>query len=264
MIPDAGNATVAGSENHILSFSATVENLEPFSFSNILSYPTVSACRNEYPLPSYNPALMRPAFVLIKPLIDILLIIISAPAWIPVCLITALCIWLEDRSCPIFFQKRIGLDGQEFTIWKFRTMIPDAGQALDRFISSNESIRSAWDETFKLKEDPRITAVGRWIRRYSIDELPQLVNILMGHMSLIGPRPLPAYHHRQLSASTRAVRELVKPGLTGLWQISGRSDIGNRGMELWDPYYVRNWSPKLDLSILFRTIRTVLNGSGAY
>ncbi len=211
-----------------------------------------------------NSYLDSTALFVVKPLCDVALVALTALVWAPLCLVIAVAIWLEDGAWPLFFQKRVGRDGRLFTMWKFRTMHPNAGELLRKQLLNDGAVKHAWDDAYKLKNDPRITRVGRVLRRYSLDELPQVVNVLLGHMSLVGPRPLPEYHHCRLSPSTQEIRQQVRPGLTGLWQVSGRSDIGNRGMELWDPFYVRNWSLWLDFSIITRTARAVVRGTGAY
>ena len=195
---------------------------------------------------------------------DLLSILLLAPLWVPVIAILALAVWLSDRASPFYGQERIGENGQPFVALKLRTMVPDAEAVLQRALDSDEARRLEWETTFKLEHDPRITTVGGFLRRTSLDELPQLLNVLNGDMSLVGPRPLPLYHHADLPLRVRALRERVRPGITGLWQVSGRSDAGNVGMERWDPYYVRNWSLWLDAVILVRTLRVVLRGSGAY
>jgi lipopolysaccharide/colanic/teichoic acid biosynthesis glycosyltransferase len=143
-------------------------------------------------------------------------------------------------------------------------MVPNAERVLEESLKKDESLRAEWEKNFKLKKDPRITRVGRFLRKTSLDEIPQLVNVLDGTMSLVGPRPLPEYHFTELSPQVRSLRNKVRPGITGLWQVSGRSDSGNEGMEKWDPYYVRNWSIWLDVVILFRTFKAVFFASGAY
>lgn len=199
-----------------------------------------------------------------KRALDLSLVILSAPFWVPLCLLLAGLTWLDDRHSPLFKQERVGQNGQKFFTWKFRTMVPNAEDVLKRHLAENAELRAEWEANFKLRRDPRITRTGNLLRKTSLDELPQLVNVLRGEMSLIGPRPLPEYHHQQLSPETRRMREKMAPGMTGLWQVSGRSEAGNEGMERWDPYYVRHWSFGLDLSILIRTVRVVLLGSGAY
>lgn len=199
-----------------------------------------------------------------KRVFDVLAVVLSAPVWLPVCAVLALTIWLQDRGHPIFLQPRVGRNGELFTTWKFRTMLPNAEEVLRWRLEHDEELRREWETHYKLRQDPRITPIGGLLRKTSLDELPQLVNVLLGQMSLVGPRPLPAYHQAQLSPSAQHLRARVRPGMTGLWQVSGRSEAGNTGMERWDPYYVRNWSIWLDLVILMRTVRVVLRGSGAY
>ncbi|WP_045235234.1 exopolysaccharide biosynthesis polyprenyl glycosylphosphotransferase [Deinococcus pimensis] len=200
----------------------------------------------------------------VKRAFDVTAVVLSAPVWLPVCLLIALAIWLEDRGNPLFLQDRVGEGGRLFKTWKFRTMLPNAEEVLRRTLQENPALRAEWEANYKLRRDPRVTKVGVVLRKLSLDELPQLVNVVLGDMSLVGPRPLPPYHQQQLSSSTQFLRSRVRPGMTGLWQVSGRSEAGNLGMERWDPYYVRNWSVWLDLIILFRTVRVVLLGSGAY
>jgi exopolysaccharide biosynthesis polyprenyl glycosylphosphotransferase len=177
----------------------------------------------------------------------------------PVMLVLALAVRLSGPGPVLFRQVRIGEGGVPFTMLKFRSMVADADQRLDAVRALNE-----FDGVlFKVRNDPRVTRVGRWLRRLSLDELPQLINVLTGSMSLVGPRPpLPtevASYDEQVSR-----RLLVKPGLTGLWQISGRSDLSWEHSVRLDLRYVENWSLALDLGILVRTVRAVLRGSGAY
>jgi lipopolysaccharide/colanic/teichoic acid biosynthesis glycosyltransferase len=195
---------------------------------------------------------------------DLLVVLALAPFWMPLVALLALAIWLSDRGSPFYAQERVGENGRLFAAHKLRTMVPDAEGVLARALEADPALREEWDTYFKLEKDPRITRVGAFLRRTSLDELPQLFNVLTGEMSLVGPRPLPRYHHDELPERVRTLRDRVRPGITGLWQVSGRSDAGNIGMERWDPYYVRNWSPWLDIVILVRTFRVVLKGSGAY
>ena len=208
--------------------------------------------------------LTRPLPRALKRTFDLAVVLLLAPVWMPVVGLAMGGIWLGDRRSPFYAQKRIGRNGEAFGALKLRTMVTDAESALDAALDADPALREEWEITFKLENDPRITRVGALLRRTSLDELPQLVNVLRGEMSLVGPRPLPAYHHGELPGRVRELRERVRPGITGLWQVSGRSDSGNVGMERWDPYYVRNWSLWLDAVILVRTVRVVLKGSGAY
>lgn len=199
-----------------------------------------------------------------KQALEALAIVLAAPVWAPVCLLLALVIWFEGRAHPLFWQLRVGHGGRPFRTWKFRTMVPDAEVVLQRRLAEDLELRREWEASFKLTHDPRITRVGRFLRKTSLDELPQLLNVLRGEMALVGPRPLPHYHHQELPDYVRSLRERVRPGMTGLWQVSGRSQIGTAGMEKWDTYYVRNWSIWLDAVILIQTLRVVIKGQGAY
>ena len=208
--------------------------------------------------------LTRPLPKALKRAFDLTVVLLLVPFWVPVVALAMALIWLEDRGSPFYAQRRVGRDGRTFGALKLRTMVTDAESVLQAALDADPALRQEWEITFKLEDDPRITRVGAFLRRASLDELPQLINVLRGEMSLVGPRPLPAYHHDELPARVRELRERVRPGITGLWQVSGRSDSGNVGMERWDPYYVRNWSLWLDAVILVRTVRVVFKGSGAY
>lgn len=208
--------------------------------------------------------LTNPVARFTKRAMDIFMTLITAPIWMPVCGLVALLVWMQDGESPLFVQDRVGMDGRAFRMWKFRTMLPRAEEVLERKLAEDPELMKEWREHYKLKRDPRITTLGVVLRRSSLDELPQLFNVLRGDMSLVGPRPLPEYHYAQLSGRVRRLRDQVRPGITGLWQVSGRSEVGASAMQQWDPYYVRNWSIWLDIVIMVRTIRAVLHGRGAY
>ena len=178
----------------------------------------------------------------------------------PLFAIVAFLVWRHDRG-PVFFrQERIGKDGGVFRMLKFRTMVTNAEALLLPVLASagQEAV-----PLYKLRSDPRVTPVGSWLRRYSIDELPQLINVLRGEMSLVGPRPQVQFEVATYGADVRR-RLLVRPGMTGLWQINGRNDLSWEEAVRFDLYYVENWSVVSDLIILWRTGRAVLSGSGAY
>ncbi len=208
--------------------------------------------------------LLNPIARISKQTMELVAVLLLSPVWVPVCLLLALLIRLQTGASPLFRQERVGRHGKLFKTWKFRTMVPNAEEVLEKEMAEKPELREEWNSHYKLKNDPRITPIGKFLRRSSLDELPQLVNILRGEMSLVGPRPLPKYHHQQLPRSVCALRESVLPGVTGLWQVSGRSEAGTAGMERWDTYYVRNWSIWLDTVILFRTFRALLTKEGAY
>ena len=197
---------------------------------------------------------------LAKGLFDAVVAGTALVALAPVLAAVALAVRLSGPGPVLFRQVRIGRDGREFLMYKFRTMHPDAEQRLSELLDDNDHGDSV---LFKMRDDPRVTRVGRLLRRYSLDELPQLFNILRGQMSLVGPRPpLP----REVSRYARDVhrRLLVKPGLTGLWQVSGRSDLDWEESVRLDLYYVENWSVALDAEILWKTVWAVVRGSGAH
>jgi Undecaprenyl-phosphate galactose phosphotransferase WbaP len=208
--------------------------------------------------------LLDPIPRFIKRFSEYSLTVLLFPLWGGIVGLLALLIWAHDRSNPFYVQSRVGMKKSRFKAYKLRTMVPHADQVLEAALKTDPDLRREWDEKCKLRNDPRITPVGRFIRATSLDELPQLVNVLRGEMSWIGPRPLPLYHHEQLPEQVRDLRERVLPGITGLWQVSGRSEVGTTGMEKWDPYYVRNWSIWLDIVILVRTFRAVFTARGAY
>jgi lipopolysaccharide/colanic/teichoic acid biosynthesis glycosyltransferase len=185
---------------------------------------------------------------------------------LPIILITALSIMIES-GFPIFFKHRRASvrGGKEFNFIKFRSMIKNADQMKESLFRENETDGIL----FKMKNDPRMTRVGQFIRKYSIDELPQLINVIKGEMSLVGPRPLPIADFDKADKRSEywdfvKARDRVKPGITGLWQISGRSKLGFKEMVWLDLYYVENQSLLFDLEILFETIPVVLFGKGAY
>jgi Undecaprenyl-phosphate galactose phosphotransferase WbaP len=165
---------------------------------------------------------------------------------------------------PIFFgHRRFGRDGGTFAALKFRTMVPNGDQVLQRHLEANPAAREEWDRDQKLKDDPRVTYLGKWLRRCSLDELPQLWNVLVGEMSLVGPRPIVKSETKRYGRAY-GLYTRVLPGITGLWQVSGRNNTSYDERIAFDEYYVRNWSVWLDTYILGRTIRTVLTGDGAY
>ena len=208
--------------------------------------------------------LLNPVARWMKQLGEVLFILLIAPVWIPICLVLTSLIALCDRANPFYFQQRVGRHGKLFHVLKFRTMVPDAENVLQQKMDESPELSHEWNNNCKLKVDPRITRIGQILRQTSLDELPQFINVLLCNMSLVGPRPLPSYHHEKLPERVRKLREQVLPGITGLWQVSGRSESGNVGMERWDAYYVRNWSIWLDIVIMIRTVRALVRKDGAY
>jgi exopolysaccharide biosynthesis polyprenyl glycosylphosphotransferase len=178
----------------------------------------------------------------------------------PLLLLVALLIKLEDRGPVLFRQTRVGRAGREFPMYKFRSMRPDAEQRLQELLARNHHPQGV---TFKIKDDPRITRVGRWLRKFSLDELPQFYNVLIGNMSVVGPRP-PLPREVALYSLPDRRRLAVRPGITCLWQISGRAEIDFQGQVRLDVRYIENQSLWEDTKILVKTVPAVLSGSGAY
>ncbi|MBB5110606.1 exopolysaccharide biosynthesis polyprenyl glycosylphosphotransferase [Micromonospora echinospora] len=204
-----------------------------------------------------EPTLSGPA-LLVKNLMDRVAAGLGLLMLVPLFTAIALAIRISDPG-PVFFrQPRVGHEGRTFQVWKFRTMYVDAEERLAGLVDRNETDGML----FKMKQDPRVFPVGRFLRASSLDELPQLINVLWGEMSLVGPRPLPADDGDFLGDVRR--RLLVRPGMTGLWQVSGRSDLSWDEAVRLDLYYVDNWSLAYDLSILWRTVGVVLARKGAY
>ncbi len=170
---------------------------------------------------------------------------------------------MRDGGPCVYRHARIGKNGKMFACLKFRSMVPDADAALARHLATDPEARAEWERDFKLRHDIRITRLGRFIRHTSLDELPQLWNVLRGDMSLVGPRPI-VEKELERYGDAAACYMRVRPGITGLWQVSGRNDTGYERRVSLDVSYVRNWTLSGDLLILFRTIGVVLVGRGAY
>ena len=208
--------------------------------------------------------LLVPFAAWVKFFYEMVLVLLFLPVWLPVILILALWVFCTDGTNPFYTQERTGKSGHVFKAIKLRTMVPNADVVLEQLLNSDPAKREEWDTFYKLKDDPRVTRIGYFLRRFSLDEFPQFINVLKGDMALVGPRPLPAYHQAELSNESRVIRGSVRPGITGQWQVSGRSDVNLAAMEQWDSYYVRNWSVWMDLYILARSLRVVLFSHGAY
>lgn len=182
-------------------------------------------------------------------------------------LIAVAAVWIKLSSHgPVFYrQMRDGLGGHRVPVWKLRTMYVDGDRLLEEWLREHPEDRAHWNRCFKLRHDPRVLPViGPLLRRTSLDELPQLWSIVTGVMSLVGPRPLPDYHLDQFADEFKALRARVRPGLTGLWQVSARGDGDLDALQALDTFYIRNWSPWLDVYILARTVTAVLRARGAY
>jgi Undecaprenyl-phosphate galactose phosphotransferase WbaP len=208
-------------------------------------------------------SLLRPSRRLMKRTLDLILSSIVVVALAPLMGLLALLVFLTSPG-PIFYgQRRLGRAGIPFTAWKFRTMRRDADAVLAEVLANDLLAKVEWERDHKLRRDPRITGIGRFLRSTSLDELPQVWNVLRGDMSLVGPRPVTAAEIPKYGDQW-AIYTRVRPGITGQWQVSGRNHTTYDERVAWDAFYVHNWSPWLDIVILARTVQTVVRGEGAY
>jgi undecaprenyl-phosphate galactose phosphotransferase len=169
----------------------------------------------------------------------------------------------RDGGPILFGHRRLGADGKSFICWKFRTMVPDAGRVLAELLATDPQARAEWESTCKLKRDPRITPIGKFLRTTSLDELPQLINVLKGEMSLVGPRPIVSDEIRRYGAAFHDYTR-CRPGITGVWQVSGRNDVDYGGRVHMDKQYAHGWSLGTDIKLLWKTLFVVVGRRGAY
>lgn len=201
--------------------------------------------------------------LVIKRCIDILSCLLLIPVVLPVGLVLVLLIRLDSPGSPLYRQIRIGKGGRPLRVYKFRTMVANADTKLKEYLASNPALKTEWERDHKLKHDPRITRMGHFLRKTSLDELPQLLNVAMGDMSLVGPRPIVATEMKKYGAVFDEYCR-VRPGITGLWQISGRNNTTYAERVAFDHYYINNWSVWMDIWILIKTVPVALTGYGAY
>jgi exopolysaccharide production protein ExoY len=194
-----------------------------------------------------------------KRIFDIVVAFVALLLLAPLMLVVALMVRVVLGKDVIFRQQRVGFDGEHFMCFKFRSMVKDGDAVLRAHLSANPAAAQEWRETQKLKDDPRVGALGKALRKTSIDELPQLINVLRGEMSLVGPRPVLADELAERYGRYAAAYLQARPGLTGMWQANGRNSIGYRGRIARDSYYVKHWSLRLDLLLLIKTIPALLS-----
>lgn len=200
---------------------------------------------------------------ILKRTIDLLLTAVFVLFSSPFLLLIAALICLDSRGGIFYRQKRVGHKGKIFKMWKFRTMKENADQVLKSYLDSNPSMKKEWEVTQKLKNDPRVTRVGRFLRKFSLDEIPQLINVVRGEMSVVGPRPY-FPEQEELYGDGNQLYKRVHPGMTGMWQVRGRNTKTFKERARLDEYYIRNWSVWLDIYILLRTVLVVFSNEGAY
>jgi len=218
---------------------------------------------------SVRQSLLSPMARRLKRFVDLVLVLLGGALLLPVIAAIALAIRLSSPGSAFFQQERVGRHGRRFRMWKFRTMAVNAQERLEECLHSDPELRREWQSRHKLRRDPRVVkGIGTFLRRSSLDELPQLWNVLVGEMSLVGPRPIVANEEGRsyLTDFSESYRRYIRvaPGITGLWQISGRNDISYEQRIHLDTYYISNWSLWLDLYILLGTAKAVLWGRGAY
>ena len=195
--------------------------------------------------------------------LELAIVVVAIFLLLPVMVLLALAIWLQDRGSPVFVQQRIGRGGETFPCFKFRSMLVDSDRVLMEHLEAHPHALEEWIADRKLRNDPRVTALGRFLRKSSLDELPPLLNVLLGSMSLVRPRPIVAeeiYRYGRYFQHYCSMR----PGITGLWQVSGRNDVSYRRRVVMDYVYSRSKSVPLDLIIMTRTVRTVIQRRGCY
>ena len=207
--------------------------------------------------------LARKSNRIMKRIFDIIATICGGILILPIFVMIALLIYLDSPGPIVFGHKRIGQGGKEFSCYKFRSMVPNAQEALEVYLKENPAAREEWERDFKLKDDPRVTRIGKFLRKTSLDELPQLWNVLIGNMSLVGPRPIV---RDEIVKYGDYINDfyLVTPGITGVWQVSGRSDTTYEERVLMDSWYVHNWSVWIDIVYLLKTVLVVYKAKGAY
>lgn len=201
--------------------------------------------------------------LVIKRAIDILFCILLSPLLLPLGLALAFLISMDSPGSPLYRQVRLGRSGQPILVYKFRTMVADADARLKEWLNDNPDLKEEWERDHKLKHDPRITRMGRFLRKTSLDELPQLLNVALGDMSVVGPRPIVDDEVKKYGVVFEEYCR-VRPGITGLWQISGRNNTTYAERVAYDRYYINNWSVWMDIWILAKTVPVTLTGYGAY
>jgi lipopolysaccharide/colanic/teichoic acid biosynthesis glycosyltransferase len=194
---------------------------------------------------------------------DVLLVLASMPLMLPILGVVSAVVMYSSPGPVFYSHRRIRKGGAFFSMWKFRTMCVNSAEVLEEYLAGHPEAQVEWNDTHKLRRDPRITPLGAFLRRYSLDELPQLWNVLMGQMSLVGPRPIVAAEVEKYGDHFDSYCR-VKPGLTGIWQVSGRSELSYEARVALDCEYVERWSLSKDFVILLRTFSSVANQDGAY
>jgi exopolysaccharide production protein ExoY len=250
-------------KNSIANLNASARS-DGFSVVDLSSYGADSNRPNFRPHEVPRPVLSAPAERRSKRAFDIAASLVLIMLFGPLLLLIALAVRC-DGGPALFGHRRLGAgtEGASFRCWKFRSMVPDSEAVLAHKLATDPEARAEWERDFKLRNDPRVTPLGNFLRKSSLDELPQLFNVLKGEMSLVGPRPIVTAEVERYGQAMEEYRA-CKPGITGLWQVSGRNDVNYAERVELDRRYAWNWSLKGDVVILFRTLGVVARRSGAY
>lgn len=235
----------------------------PYSEEHVqaASFPDASEQENRYvpenlPIASFG-------YRTLKPLVDLLILFFASPILLPLGLVVAAAIRLSSPGSALFRHRRIGQFQEPLYVWKFRTMYADSDHLLEQHLATNPEARREWADTHKLKHDPRVTPIGRFLRKTSLDEIPQFINVLAGEMSIVGPRPIVEKEVPKYGMYFRMFTYAL-PGITGLWQVSGRCDVSYTERVLLDVRYVTKWNLWMELKILAKTIFVMVHRDGAY
>lgn len=200
---------------------------------------------------------------ILKPLLDLLIVLLILPIALPIGLLVAFFIRITSRGQVLYRHRRIGRFQEPLYVWKFRTMYENSEHLLEEHLNANTGAREEWERTQKLRIDPRVTPLGRLLRKTSLDEIPQLLNVLAGDMSIVGPRPIVEEERSKYGEHFRTYTHAV-PGITGLWQVSGRCELDYSQRVLMDVRYVEEWTLRMEIKILLKTIGVILSSKGAY
>jgi undecaprenyl-phosphate galactose phosphotransferase len=230
----------------------------------LLNTELIPLVEEDIPLLLVRNNLKDPINMAIKVCFDIALAVLVLPLLLPTLVVISVLIKLDSKGPVLFTQKRVGRGGVEFRLYKFRTMYVDSDRILEQYLKTNEAARGEYEKYCKLRDDPRVTRIGRLLRKCSLDELPQIFNILKGDMSFVGPRPAFKGEIEQYYGVLAYSYIQVKPGITGLWQVSGRNRLTMKERARLESFYVTNWSLWLDIMIILKTVKVVLKTEGAY
>lgn len=230
---------------------------------NLMDYPVEILFIKDIPILKIKDVLISGPTARLKRLMDFTLSLLLIIILSPLLILISILIKVSSPGPILFRHKRLGLNGKLIDVYKFRTMVVNAQEVLEKILAENPELKEEYERTFKLKNDPRLTKVGKFLRKTSLDELPQLFNVIKGDMSLVGPRPIVLEEINMYKEHGKYLLRVL-PGVTGLWQVSGRNDVDYEERIKMDMYYIMNWNLWLDINILFKTIPAVLKRNGAY